>query len=547
MNKKINELVGENLAKSKQNVDLLLKNYTTMVGVLSSDYQLINGLHLINKTDEDLIIQEKVKEITEQLYLSSFSYSEIQSITIVTKDHNIIPYFKKNISFSPILYKPICDEAKKVATTIGGALPYGSVNQEESSIYIARRIMDLNTLEYLGTIIVCIDPKAIYHLFYHYDTSVYATSFIISSENQIIISYKQDDQGQYVSQEQMQQAINNKIQQHSMPLRYFKWELVYMVDRALVMKELNRLEYILLFLSIGFLIVLIMSIVIVSDRFTKPIPNLIKGMKEVQKGNFNIRVPISSNNEIGNIEETFNYMTSTIHQLMEENTGQYKKLLMATQKTKEAEIRALEAQINPHFLYNTLDSINWMAIEKEEYEISLMLSNLAKILRYTISNIHCVVSVKDEIDWLNQYLYLQKQRFVSVFDYEIEAEVNVYQYKIHKLLLQPLIENAIIHGFEGYKNGGLLKIIFEVIKNDYIKIQIQDNGKGMDEDIIKKIENFLVQSDLDYSTQSIGIANVIYRVKSYYGEKGKIFVKSNQDGTIFTLMLPMIREEAERC
>lgn len=443
MDKKINALVSDNLVKNKQNIDLLFKNYTTLVGAVSSDYQLINNLHSINKTNENSVVKNKVKEIKEQLYLTAFAYSEIQSITVVTRDYGSIPYYKKNLELSTRSYKSICEEAKKVATTIGGVLPDSGVNKDGASIYIARKIMDLNTLEYLGTVIVCIDPKPIYDLSYNHEASAYSTSLIISPKKQIIISRHKSDMGQYVSQDQINQVASNKIKYHSMPLRYFQWDLVYMVDQTLVMKELTGLGYIILFVSIVFLIVMIVSIIGVSNRFTKTIPKLIKAMKEVQNGNFNIKVPISSNNEIGDIEKTFNYMTSRIDVLMEENSSQYEKLIVATKRKNEA-------------------------------EISLMLSNLAKILRYTIRNINRVVTVKDEIDWLSQYLYLQKQRFVTVFDYQIVAGVEVYKCKIYKLLLQPLIENAIIHGFEGYENGGLLKIIFEIVDNHFIKVQIRD-------------------------------------------------------------------------
>lgn len=547
MHKKINGLVKDNLVSNTQSTDLLFRNYTTMVGTLSSDYQLINKLHIINKTQDPAIVTDQVQELQEQLYLTAFTYSEIQSIMLVTNDYGAIPYYKKGVRVSRNIYNHIVDQAREVASTVGGVLPYGAINKDRQSIYIARKVMDLSTLEHLGTLIVCIDPKPVYDLLYNHEISSYARSMILSSHNQIILSQDQDNIGNYILAAQGPQVNNHSIQSYTMPLRYFEWELAYQVDEALVMKELYRLEYIVSVISIIFLIAMITSIILVSNRFTQSIPTLILAMKQLQKGNFAIKVPVSSNNEIGKIEETFNYMASHIKHLIRENTRQYKKLIAATNQTKDAEIRALEAQINPHFLYNTLDSINWMAIEKEEYEISTMINNLAKILRYSISNISRVVTVKDEIDWLEQYLYLQKQRFVNVFDYEIQADTRIYTYKIYKLLLQPLVENAIIHGFAGYQEGGLLRIIIQPFKEDAISIEIQDNGLGLEEESITRINQLLNATDLEAISESIGVANVISRIKLYYGGRGQIRVNSDKTGTTFTLILPIIKEEETIC
>lgn len=542
MNKEINTLVEANLSKSKQNIDLEFKNYIAIIGSLSSSHQIINNLHSINKSNKESTMGNEIGAIKEELYLEAFRNTDVKSVTVIARDSTNITYNKKDLDFNPEIYETICNEAKEVPTTIGGIFPYDAGNKAESYIYIARKIMDLNTLEYVGTVIVSIDPKSIYELSYNHEAPAYATNFIISPKKQIIISHNKRDMGQYIFNDTIEKMLNDKMQYHSMQLRYFEWELVWFVDQTLVMKELTYLGYVTLMINIIFLIGMIVSVILVSNHFIKPIPHLIKAMKQVQSGNFDIRIPVLGNNEIGEIEETFNYMTSRIHKLIKNNTKQYEQLIIATKEIKESEIKVLESQINPHFLYNTLDSINWMAIEKEEYEISLMLNNLAKILRYTIRNINRIVTVKDEIDWLEQYLYLQKQRFIAVFDYKIEAKPEIYSYRIYKLLIQPLIENAIIHGFEGYKKGGELKIVFEIAENDYIRIQIIDNGNGIKQESMKRIQDILEETDVKNTEEAIGIANVVNRVRLYYGEGGEVLVHSNENGTIFTLNLPNIRD-----
>jgi two-component system sensor histidine kinase YesM len=213
----------------------------------------------------------------------------------------------------------------------------------------------------------------------------------------------------------------------------------------------------------------------------------------------------------------------------------------AVKLQKEAEIRAIEAQINPHFLYNTLDCINWMAIEKEEYEISKMLKSLGQILRYSINQSNKIVSFSQEIQWLKQYLYLQESRFDNSFKTEIKFEEEVLEFKIHKLMLQPLIENSIIHGFEGYTSGGVLEVSIEIKEADIV-IFIKDNGKGMDSEKVKYINSLVSEAKIINKGEHIGIENVISRLRIYYGDYYKFNIESEIGrGTSICIRIPKIK------
>ena len=145
------------------------------------------------------------------------------------------------------------------------------------------------------------------------------------------------------------------------------------------------------------------------------------------------------------------------------------KFKKSVEKQKNAEIAALEAQINPHFLYNTLDTISWMAIDRDEYEISNMIATLARILRYGISDSNGIVKIKDEIDWLKQYIFLQQTKLKNSFECHINVEPELMEIPIHKLLLQPFIENAILHGFEGVDRAHRLQMDMKR-EGEFIKI-----------------------------------------------------------------------------
>ncbi len=202
-----------------------------------------------------------------------------------------------------------------------------------------------------------------------------------------------------------------------------------------------------------------------------------------------------------------------------------------------------EAQINPHFLYNTLDAINWRAIENDEEEISNMISMLASLLRYSVSNIDKLVILRAEIEWLKKYMFLQQDRFGNSFDWEYAVTEEAMDYPIYKMLLQPLMENAILHAFEDIKTGGKITVNAFVRKDGRLEISVKDNGRGMRLQELALIRKQIKhKSSLD--SKSIGISNVINRMWTYYGDDAEIYVESEwMEGTEFVLVIPAIKED----
>jgi two-component system sensor histidine kinase YesM len=241
-------------------------------------------------------------------------------------------------------------------------------------------------------------------------------------------------------------------------------------------------------------------------------------MQVVGTGDLESRVEIEKKMpiEVEDIALQFNEMLGILDEAM-------KKEKEAGERQLEAEIKALEAQINPHFLYNTLDTINWMAIDKEDYDISNAISSLAQILRYAITNSNAMVEIRQELEWLKNYVYLQQIRLKNSFIYEVDADPEILNCRIHKLILQPFIENAIIHGFEGLIREHVLSIKLEA-HSDVICITIRDNGKGMEPAMVDEINNKVFRS-IDRGSH-IGMENVISRMHIYYGNEASVRVRS---------------------
>nr|WP_275983942.1 sensor histidine kinase [Paenibacillus hamazuiensis] len=283
----------------------------------------------------------------------------------------------------------------------------------------------------------------------------------------------------------------------------------------------------------GFAVLLASTLLIYyfSGLLTQSISKIVNAMKQTEHGNLNVKIDDAEGDEISIIASSFNKMMTTVNRLMEETK-------LAVQKQKESEIRSLEAQINPHFLYNTLDSINWMAIEKEEYEISRMLKGLAHILRYSISHSNQMVPLVQELEWLEHYLFLQKTRFNDAFRYFIHLDPAVKKAKIYKLLLQPFVENTIIHGFAGKKSDAALHIRFFAGDAGCLRIEIEDNGCGMNGSAVRAVMERGAR-EIAAGSSGIGIRNVTERLYLYYGERAQCTIESEPGtGTKVILTVP---------
>lgn len=283
--------------------------------------------------------------------------------------------------------------------------------------------------------------------------------------------------------------------------------------------------YSIITLSTIFIITAIILSLIISAMITRPINRLIKAMKNMAGGDFRSIVPIDSADEFGYLVLKFNEMREQIENLIEENYA-------VKIREKETQIMALNLQLNPHFLYNTLNIINWMAIKEGNDKISDIIMNLCHMLVYTVKNKQDIVDFRDDLHWLQCYVFIMSTRYTDKFsvEYGIAEELNFT--KVPKLFLQPFVENAIIHGFEDIVQGGKIKIE-GFSKNGISYFRVIDNGKGMSADTV----NYTDQRTSD----SIGISNVDQRIKLLFGSEYGINITSALGrGTQVEITLPLI-------
>lgn len=308
------------------------------------------------------------------------------------------------------------------------------------------------------------------------------------------------------------------------------WNIVSVIptDEILGASKAIRNQMFLLMIILGLAAYVLAYII--SKSSVKRISQVINKMKKVQNGDLNVIINTSSKDEIGELIDNFNYMVKKIDVLVDE---QYRLGI----NVKNAELKALQAQINPHFLYNTLDMINWSAIRNKIPEISSIVKSLAKFYKLSLSKGKESVPLGNEIEHVLLYIDIQNKRFENKITTLLDIDEEIYKYSIIKILLQPIVENSILHGIMEKENKSGTIEISAKLENHLIKIKIVDDGVGIPK---QKLETLLIKPSSN-PTRGFGVQNVNNRIKLFYGDKYGISYKSAVGvGTEVEIIIPAI-------
>lgn len=313
------------------------------------------------------------------------------------------------------------------------------------------------------------------------------------------------------------------------------WTVVGCMNTAELLRKSNQAQSIYVISAIVLVIIALLLSSIIARNITSPLQRLRDSMAKVQEGDFNAGdVEVFSENEIGSLTRSFNVMTHRIQDLVEQNVYEQ-------EEKRKSELKALQSQINPHFLYNTLDSIIWMAEGKKNEEVVLMTASLARLLRQSISNEDELVSIGQEIEYARSYLTIQKMRYKDKLEFQIEVEPAVKHVQIIKLVLQPIIENAIYHGLKYKESKGLL-IVRGYEQGVNAVLEVTDNGVGMEPETLQHI---FERHKVNYHSNGVGVYNVQKRLQLYYGNEYGIAYQSEKGmGTTATITIPKAQEES---
>ncbi len=309
------------------------------------------------------------------------------------------------------------------------------------------------------------------------------------------------------------------------------WMMVTAIPYSEILSQSNKIKNLMLAFMLIIGVIAYSLAYVISTSTVNRVILLTKKMKKVEEGDLDVSIVSKGRDEIGKLMDSFNYMVKRIHQLVEEQYQSGKEI-------KNAELKALQAQINPHFLYNTLELINWKAIENDVPDIVLITQSLAKFYKLSLNKGRDVVTIRDEINHVINYVQIQNLRFDNRITLILNVDEEFYPYSILKLVLQPIVENSIFHGiFENRNNPeGIIQITGR-FEEDAIVIAVQDNGVGM----TKETADGILSSEGNDNIHGYGLGNIDRRIKLYYGQQyGLTFHCRPNQGTLVEIRIPPI-------
>ncbi len=311
-----------------------------------------------------------------------------------------------------------------------------------------------------------------------------------------------------------------------------RWRIVGIAFMDELLEPLKPFRITLISLMIIFILIAILLSRTIAMHITKPLRALELSMRDVQKGNFNVKAPEGESKEVESLSHSFQVMVKRIEDLMIE--------VRKTEEVKrQRELDALQAKINPHFLYNTLDSVVWMAETGNNQGVVKMVTALASLFRISIAKGHDTITLKEELAHVESYLNIQSMRYKDKFRFEIILPQELENAPTIKLIVQPIVENSIYHGIKYLQEEGLIRIEAKDTGDGKIKIIVSDNGVGMAPDVLSTLLDKESERNHSKEGNGIGLINIDERIKLSYGDEYGLSIESELDeGTTVTITIP---------
>ncbi|ADL70107.1 sensor histidine kinase [Thermoanaerobacterium thermosaccharolyticum] len=534
INEKAKETSYQTLNQANKNISKMLENMKNALLYVSMNKELQYFLSR-SGAETPFNVSREIIAIRNSILLPKIFNENYSSIEIFAlhKDQYLTRLEQNDVMSSKVVENK---EWYKKTLEINGKL-FWYVNNDfgKQMISVSRLVFDVkNFTKPIAVISVDMDMSKIASIISDINLGKSSKIYIIDDKGKLI--YSEDNS--YLYKYGLKMYGNNSgnslitVNGNKMMVIYNTlqngWKLIGMVsldelnEKARVIRNLIYITA-LLSLATASLISLYFS-----HSISYPIIELASEMKKAENGDFNMHIGEKWSGEIGVLYSSFNYMIKKINELIYE-------VYLSKIKEKDAELKALQAQINPHFLYNTLDSINWIAIEHKIPEISKIVNSLASILRYSINKGNDISTVEKEINHVESYIIIQKIRFKDKFEADFNIDKRILPYKTIKLILQPLVENAVIHGIESYEGKGEILINGYLSEEGNIIFEVINNGNLIDLDLVNDILNTPADDRENY-----GIKNVNERIKLYYGKQYGLNYQIINGRTIASITIPAV-------
>lgn len=539
------KLNSEILDEVADNISIFLSNIEEIGTNIVEDNKINSALaiskeDILNRTEEVINLEKYVEVLLNEQVWKYGKYMKPDLYIVSENDFNFSTYSKNKYTMESIKNETWYSEIVKAN---GKTVLLSTFEDEEGigpfkSIFrMGRSINNLITGETLGVLIMDISEKMLfdrYNKIIKDGKNIYIVDLkgnIISNKDKRLIgkNYFEDiQQGEYIEENEWYSVIKrdnaNYIKLES-TLDKYGWSIIEEIPSNVIKQPIKQItEKFILTLTL----VIIVSFIIIyklSIWITKPVINMKNTMKQVMDGNLNLKVEVDRNDEIGSLEESFNNMIKWLEESIEEIKEQEKQ-------KRIAELSFLQAQINPHFLYNTLSGVRFLVSMNKNEEAEEMIFKFTKLLRNILPKASELISLNEEIEIVIDYIELQKIRYPNLFKVDIFIQESIKSIKVPALILQPVVENAIFYSIDNEGKKGKIRII-GYSEEEKIIIEVIDNGKGMSN---RQINDVFKNKE---AMNRVGLINVHERIQLNYGKMYGIEIISEKGkGTRIRYILP---------
>ncbi len=476
------------------------------------------------------------------------SHREVAGIFIATKEDLYVSTGMSRISRDPFQNERWYREASEnpeeiqlISVVTGRNIVTNRSYSIDDVFSLAKAVQDPETGEVLGVILLDIRHDIIQSSINGVTIGEKGFVFVMDQEDNIVytpvngIVYRVNPKWVKAMEPMSVQIQGGSYQIRSELSPYTGWRTVGVFSMDEVMSSVNTIVYILF----TCVIISLVLVVIVSFKFsrtlTNPIFKLKRLMKQAESGDLTVRFNFQHNDEIGELGQSFNHMIARIDQLIQ-------MVYVEQENKRTAEMKSLQEQIKPHFLYNTLDTISWMARDYDAEDIVRLVDALTNMFRIGLSHGKDIITVKEEITHVSNYLYIQKIRYKDKLNYVIHVDESLYAVEVPKLILQPLVENAIYHGVKAKRGGGTITIT-GVPEGENLVFTVQDNGAGMPQEKVEELNRRMSERSVLDEKKSFGLFYIRERIQLCYGKGYGVHVESALgEGTRVTITLPLYQK-----
>ncbi|SFF21394.1 two-component system, sensor histidine kinase YesM [Paenibacillus catalpae] len=566
---KISDLAEKNVSQTVGLFDLLLEGYDSVTKSLNSNYELSR---LLLEADKETNINVSVmneRAITNIIGAAYYSRDDIVGIHVMTKGGKLYNYERRFAGLVDQDYRS-ADWYKKLVDSKGEMVWLGlskgsvlnSILQEPVFIF-GRQLYDLTNYKPVGIVLIETDPKPILAALSNASISPNSRVFIVNNNNDIIAST--DEQKDNLSMEANADkqlpapsfsrlpkpkgdeiVVDNNTDDLivSANAAVADWTVFGLTPKSDISEELVQTRLYLLAVIIAVILLSIMLATLISRNISSPLKLLIREMKQVELGNFRGSVDVKSFEEINSLVSSFNRMVHRMDELIE-------RITLSSISEKNAELQALQSQVNPHFLYNTLDMIYWMLDERENDRLGRVILSLSHMFRYSSDwEEASKTTLRQELEQMRHYMTIIENRLVGRVSTEVQVDNIWLDAIVPKMTIQPIIENAVKSGLEPLDRPGLLRVstIADEEANE-LRIVVEDNGVGIDEEALKELQAMLQDSGpgRNYNAaqegrgrRGIGLPNVHRRIVLMYGEPYGLRISSEAGkGTTVIIAIPL--------